>query len=159
MKYLIVYKSRHGTTRKLVKQMYEHLGKEKTSLIELGVNVVPNLEQYEIILIGGSIHAGRIQKDITRFCRKNMPVLLKKKTGLFLCFMDLKKGKQEFETAFPEELRKHSLAHGLFGGELLLEKMNFFERFITRLVSGKKQNISQIDNKAVHEFEEKIMHV
>lgn len=153
MKYLIVFKSKHGTTKKLVHEMYQYLGIEKTRVVELGVDLIPDLNQFNTILIGGSIHGGSIQKEIRSFCQKNSPILLKKKLGLFLCFMMKEKGQAEFEKAFPAELRQHAVASGLFGGELVLEKMNFFERFITRIVAGKKRSISQIDYNAVREFE------
>ena len=80
--------------------------------------------------------------------------MLKKRLGLFLCFMSKTEGKKEFENAFPETLRKASRANGLFGGELILEEMNFMERMIVRKVSGVKESVSEIDREAVEAFEE-----
>lgn len=154
MNFLIIYMSHHGTTEKVARQLKEKLGEKKTTVINLAKEVVPDLVQFDTIIIGGSIHMGQIQKQVRKFCNENKDILLKKRLGLFLCFMNKEQGRDEFETAFPKELREHSSANGLFGGDLLFDKMNFAEKFITRTVSGVKESVSAIDEDAVRIFEE-----
>lgn len=156
MKYLIVFKSRHGTTRKMVEHMQEALGKNQTQVVELGKDTVPDLTTAETILIGGSIHAGLIQNEVKKFCEENKEVLMKKRLGLFLCYMLKQKEKEEFENAFSVQLRNHAIAIGRLGGELLLEKMNWFERFMTKVVGRTSTSVSKIDYQALTEFERKV---
>ena len=156
MKYLIVYMSHHGTTQKVVNELKIKLGENETTTVNLDVDTVPALSKFECIIIGGSIHMGQIQKQIQRFCMDHQHELITHRLGLFLCFMNKEHGKEEFENAYPVELRKYSSADGLFGGELLFEKMNFMEKVVTRKVSGVSESVSAIDEKAIGSFAEAI---
>ncbi len=158
MKYLIIYMSHHGTTRKIVQQLAENLGEACTTVINLEKENVPDLSPYDTILIGGSIHLGEIQKKIKKFCKEHEPVLLQKRVGLFLSSIETEEISDEFTNAFPENLRNHALAHGFFGGELLLDKMNIFEKYFVKAVYGIRGNLSSLDQKAIDSFEQKITH-
>lgn len=152
MKTLIVFMSSHGTTRKVVGLLAERLGTADTIAVNLAERDAPPLAGFDRILVGGSIHVGQIQKKIRHFLGEHRAELLAKPLGLFLCFMDKEHGRQEFDNAFPEDLRKHALACGLFGGELLFEEMNFLERFMIKKVSGQKESVSRLDNGAIEQF-------
>ena len=45
---------------------------------------------------------------------------------------------------FPQILRKHASAKGLFGGEFDFSKMTFPEKFIVKKISGVNKNISNL---------------
>lgn len=152
MNTLIVYMTHHGTTRKVVERLTEGLGSAHTTVINLEKNHTPDLTDFQRVIIGGSIHMGRIQTGVKRFCEVNMDHLLTKQLGLFLCFMNRELGQEEFNTAYPEELRNHAKAHGLFGGELLFEKMNFIEKFIVKMVSKENSSRSELDYAAMDKF-------
>ncbi|MGB9893728.1 MAG: flavodoxin domain-containing protein, partial [Candidatus Saccharicenans sp.] len=113
----------------------------------------PPLENFDLIIIGGSIHAGKIQKEIKRFCRKNMSLLLKKEIALFICCMyDGQKAEQQFNQAFPEKLRQTARAKGIFGGELLFEKMNFLEKTVIKKFIGVKESVSRFNPEEIRNF-------
>lgn len=76
--YLIIYMSRHGTTAKVASELKEKLGTEKTTLVDLERDYVPSLDQFNTVIIGGSVHAGTIQQELMTFCIKNKRELLKK---------------------------------------------------------------------------------
>lgn len=152
MKTLIVYKSKHGSTQKASNYLRERLGVQNADLMELNFRSNIDFSAYESILIGGSIHAGSIQRTIKKFCQNHLPELLKKKIGLFLCYMDKANGIKEFNEAYPEQLRQHALAKGLFGGEFLFEKMNFVERFIIKKISGVTRTKHNLDYDAMDAF-------
>ena len=148
--------SHHGTTRKIATKLAQNLGVENTTLVDLRTDALPDLSAFETIIIGGSIHIGRIQKRINEFCMAKKDVLLNKRVGLFLCFLEPHELKDEFALAYPEWLRNHAIAHGFFGGELLFDKMNFFEKVYVRIIYGIKKSVYEIDDKAIEAFEEKI---
>ena len=62
----------------------------------------------------------------------------------------------EFEDSFPLALRAHAVAKGMFGGEFLLEKMNFLERTAVRRVKGIDTSVSRLDQNAINKFIEEI---
>lgn len=151
MKTLILYMTHHGTTRKVVEYLKTKLGTD-TQSFNLENHDVPDLADYGAVIVGGSIHIGQIQTGVKRFCELHKEELLKKRLGLFICFMNKELGQEEFDNAYARELREHAIAHGLFGGELLFDKMNFIERFIVKMVAKQNQSQSQLDYTAIEKF-------
>lgn len=151
----IIYMSKHGTTEKIALKLHKLIDQEGVHPIDLKINKKPDLTKHDKIIIGGSIHAGSIQKKIKDFIHSNMDELMKKEIALFLCCMkDGEEAREQFENAYPEELRKHAKKIEILGGEFLFDKMNFFERAIVRKVAGVKENISKIDNNKIAEIAE-----
>ena len=152
MNTLIVYMTHHGTTRKVVDRLVNGINTGTTHAVDLEKNESPEFSGYDSVIIGGSIHIGQIQPRIKRFCEQHKETLLGKKLGLFICFMNQELAKQEFDNAYPEELRNHATAKGLFGGELLMEKMNLIEKFMVSKVGKESKSKSQINYEAIDEF-------
>ena len=148
--------SRHGTTAKVAAELKEKLGTEKTKLVDLEKDQVPSLDEFHTVIIGGSVHAGTIQQELMTFCIRNKTELLKKRLGLFMCFMNNDLGELEFEDSFPIDLRRHAIAKGLVGGEFLIEKMTEFERASVKKVKGIDDSVYRIDKKAIQKFIEDI---
>jgi len=156
MSTLIVYMSRHSTTEKVAEMIKRGLKDDEIDIVNLGKTKIPDLSKYSKVIVGGSIHMGVIQKKIRRFCDENLDQLLNKKTGLFICYMDVTKGEEEFQSNYPQELQDKAIAHGLLGGEFLLEKMNFFERMIVKKISKINKSVSKLKSKAITEFIDKM---
>ncbi len=152
MSTLIVYMSRHSTTEKVVEMIKRGLIDSEIEVVNLRKSKTPDLNKFDKIIIGGSIHAGTIQKRISKFCITDSDILLKKKLGLFICHMEIEKAKDEFDSNYPEVLRNHASANGLLGGEFLFEKMNYFEKLIIRKVSKVNSSVSKLKSEAITEF-------
>lgn len=149
---LIVYMSSHGCTEKATLMLRDQLSGEVTLLNLENSGTVP-LDNFDRVIIGGSIRIGSIQKKIRKFCENNLDQLMSKKTGLFICCMfEGDTAIDQYNVAFPEALRNHSLAMGLFGGELEFEKMNVFERMIIKQVADISVDVSKFNADAVREF-------
>lgn len=156
MSYLIVYMSRHGTTAKVATELKKKLGSEKTTIVDLEKDQVPSFDEFRTVIIGGSVHAGTIQQELMTFCIKNRGELLKKRLGLFICFMNNDLQELEFEDSFPIDLRRHAIAKGLVGGEFLIEKMSDLERDVVRKVKGIDDSVYRLDKNAIYKFIEDI---
>jgi menaquinone-dependent protoporphyrinogen oxidase len=152
MRTAIVYASKHGTTEKMAQMIQKDLGEDKAQLFNLKEERNIDLNQFEQIIIGGSIHAGQIQKRIKDFCEHNTVDLLQKRLGLFLCCMDEKRAEEQFNNAYPETLRSHAISKKVLGGEFLFEKMNFFERAIVKKIAKVNESQHNIDEEKVREF-------
>ncbi len=160
MKCLIVYCSSHGTTEKAVRFLSEGLGGNVLAVDLKRDKEKFDLANFDTVIIGGSIHAGNIQRKIKQFIKNNLDTLLEKDVGLFLCCMhDGESAIEQFNNAFPHELRKNSAAMGLFGGEFLLSEMNFLEKQIVKKVSGATIDQSNLDYEAIKEFASKLNHI
>jgi menaquinone-dependent protoporphyrinogen oxidase len=153
MKIIILYMSHLGTVRKVAEEMQQDLGADRTTLVDLGAEDAPSLEGFDTVIIGGSIHVGNIQSKIQKYCAHHEKELLQKRLGLFVCFMDKDYGQKEFDEAFSEPLRLHSKVNGLFGGEFLVDKMNFVERLMVKMKTGVTNNVSALREGAIETFE------
>lgn len=151
MKTAIIYTTRHGTTEKVAQMIKEELNNE-TELINLRKNKNADLRPFEKIIIGSSIHTGKIPKKLCKFMEKNMDILLEKPLGLFLCCMYEKETWSQFEEAFPATLREHARSNKCVGGELLLENMNFLEKAMIKKMTGTNTSQSNIDQHKVREL-------
>lgn len=152
MKTLIVYASSHGTTGACAGKLEKSLGGDVTR-VNLKKIRDPGVEDYDTVLIGGSIHAGRMNGRVSGFCGRNLETLLNRKVGLFMCCMEEgDKRREQFEKAFGKKLRDHARAHGFFGGEFKLQRMNFIEKFIIKKVAGVRKPVSRIDEEAIRDF-------
>jgi len=134
MSTLVVYATKHGSTGKCSEMLSEKI-KGKVDLFNLKDGRVPELSGYDKVIIGGSIYAGRIQKEVTEFCIKNLSTLKEKKIGLFICCMFQKSAEVQLNSSFPQELQKIAVARESFGGEMKFSEFNFFEKAITKMVS------------------------
>lgn len=126
MKIAIVYATKYGCTKKCAEILKSYLHGE-VSIYSAKADKI-NLSQYDVVFIGGSVYMGKIQKEITQFCKHNLKQLLHKKIGLFACCYTPKDTEGFFETLFPLELLNHASSVTSVGGKMDYEKMNFLYR-------------------------------
>jgi menaquinone-dependent protoporphyrinogen oxidase len=134
LKSLIVYATKHGATAKCASILSKKLSGE-VNFHDLNIGSVPNLTQYDRVIIGGSIYTGRIQKEVGEFCSQYLDILKNKKLGLFICCMFKNNAEAHLSSAFPQEILKSAAARENFGGEMRFSNMSFGEKMITRMVS------------------------
>ena len=150
---VIVYMSRHGTTEKVAGMIKDSIKNEPVTIINLEKHRNPDVSKCDLILIGGSFHVGKIQKEVRKFCVKNEKLLLTKNIGLFVCGMftgdELQK---EFNNAFSEKLRNHAKAIGFMGYELYFEKMDPVTRKLMKKMNGVTQNVYKINYENIKRF-------
>lgn len=143
MKTVIIYASKHGTTEQCAVKLSEKLeGKVEVYNIKKGENI--DFIQYDKVIIGGSIYAGKIQKEISEFCLKNIGELKNRKLGLFICCISKNDVEKQINSSFSQELLAHAVAKESFGGEFRFKEMSFIEKTITKVVS---KMLAKTDNK------------
>lgn len=152
MKSIIVYCSSHGTTAKAARILAEQL-EGKVDRVDLSQYRDPDLSSYDAVIIGGSIHAGNIQRKVKQFINNNHDILLTKKLGFFLCcYRDGEGANEQFENAYPADLRAVAKSEGLFGGEFIFADMNLIERIIIKKVAGVASDTSTFNVDSIKQF-------
>lgn len=152
MKTLILYATRHGCAEKCAAKLGAALQGEVKIANFKDAGAI-DLADYEAVVIGGSIHAGKIQKGVKNFYAKNLEVLKSKRLGLFLCCMEEgPKAEEQFAGAFPEVLVRAATAKGFFGGELDFDRMNWLEKAIIKKVSKIDASVSKIKEQTILDF-------
>lgn len=141
MKTLIIYASTYGFTQDCVQMLKQNLNGE-TRIVNINKDVVPPLDDFDIILIGGSIYIGQIHKKIKKYCLSHLDELKNKKLGFFVSCGSAETVDTYFKNSFPEALLDKALSTQNFGGEMRPDKMNFFHKFVSNMVekSAEKEN-------------------
>jgi menaquinone-dependent protoporphyrinogen oxidase len=148
---LILYGSKYGCTAKCAYLLRDKL--ENADVIDLSQNypVSVSLEDYNAVLIGTPVYAGKINKAVAKFCTANLDKLKEKKIGLFVCCGLPEKAMEQLETGFPKQLVQTARVKAYFGYQYEMEQLNFFERIIMRLL-GKHRNENEIRHAAIEDF-------
>ncbi|MDT8718350.1 flavodoxin domain-containing protein [Clostridium sp. 19966] len=154
MNNVILYSTKHGTTEKCAKLLGEKLS-GKTTLIDLKGSKEVDLSAYDKVIIGGAVYMGKIQKEVTSFCKENSKSLLNKKLGVFICGMsdDIEK---ELTASYPKEILEKAEARECFGGEFIFQNMSFFEKLIIKKIAKTDKNISKLSEESINRFVEKM---
>jgi menaquinone-dependent protoporphyrinogen oxidase len=156
MKTLITYSTTHGCTGKIANELASQFEGDIT-VVDLKNNPNPDLKGYERVIIGGSIHAGQIQKRVKTFCNKNAEILKQKELGLFIACMEQgKTAQKQLLDAYPAELIDHAKSTTCFGGEFDFEKMNFLEKMVVKKVAKINHSTSKLDHEAIRKFSKKM---
>ncbi len=166
MKTLIVYATKHGTTEECAKILAGRLEGE-VELVNIKNSEPSSIDMYEKIILGTSIYAGNGQPEIKEFCKKNLAKLKEKPLGLFISCMfdDENQIRAALENAFTPELVSHAAAAYAFGGAFKMNRLNFFEKTIVKLVAKQskkeggpfggydgKTDISTVSDSKISEF-------
>ncbi|MDP4083315.1 MAG: flavodoxin domain-containing protein [Bacillota bacterium] len=158
MKNVIIYTTKYGSVENAAKLLKEHLAGEAL-LVNIMNENPPGLEKFDNVMIGGSIYAGRIQKKLSKFVVKNLPQLLTKRVGLFVCAGEKEQSVREKElvNAFPKELFEHAVVKEIFGYEIHYGKLNFWEKKLVSSILGHKEGCSLLSQEKIRSFAKEIL--
>jgi len=160
MKILIAYATRFGTTEKCAGILAEILRKKnlEVEIVDLKKNIRVKPENYDLVVVGGSFVAFRMNAFVKKFVKRNLNILLNTKTGIFMCGAD-ENWKDEIKKGFPQELLDKAVAKGYFGYEMNWDKMNPMVRNIMQKASKTTEPVSKINTENIRKFAEEIIKV
>ncbi|MCL2236276.1 MAG: flavodoxin domain-containing protein [Defluviitaleaceae bacterium] len=140
MKTLIVYATKNGGTAEIARQIGDKL--EGATLHNLK-DEAPNPADFDAVIIGSSIYAGKIRKEAAHFIADNLETLYTKRVGLFIC--GLKESQSYWQDNFPPRLLAHCKSGKFLGCYYDPKKTGFFDRFVVRAVGKIKTNYNGFD--------------
>jgi len=140
---LIVYRSKYGFTAERSRALAQRITSECT-VYDLAARGVPDPRNFDVVLVGGSIYGGKIQREVSAFCDRYSPVLRERRVGLFIgCLYEGDHARAQLQAAFPDWLTGHAFAAGLFGGEIRYRDLGFLDRLLVRSVSPQFVDLSR----------------
>ncbi|UMZ74448.1 flavodoxin domain-containing protein [Natranaerofaba carboxydovora] len=137
MKTVILYATKYGCTEKAAAKLTEKISEQISSdvtKVNLKTQETPDLIEFDCIILGGSIYAGRIQKEIKELIQQSGYLIKEKPLGLFVCCGFQDKAMEQMKEAFGE-LYDSARVKEYFGAMFNTEKMNFAEKLIVKVVS------------------------
>lgn len=152
MRTIIIYATKHGSAENAASMLKAWLEGE-IQILNIMLEDVPNLAPYENVVLGGSIYMGKIQKKLAKYMAANLPILMKKRIGLFICAGEKEEiRRRELETAFPIELYTHAVCKEIFGYEIHYEKLNFIEKKLASAILGHNQSYCNLSEEKIKSF-------
>lgn len=162
MKSLIVYDTRHGTSRAVAERIaaaMEAAGGE-ADLLDLsargaaakGGAAAGSLSGYDAVAIGAPFYMGQWSRRAAAFAKAREAELAGKRLGLFALGSDAELGVEAAKAALPASLAGALAAAAYIGGSIRVAGLGRFERFIVKMVSGKAEDSSNLDLAAADSF-------
>jgi len=154
MNTLILYATKHGAAADIAQRIAEKTS--GTTLHNLAQANVPNLADFDCIIVGSAVYAGMFRKEAKAFLAAHADVLLQKRLGLFASGLLPAEEQKNFADNVPAQLLAHASAAMLLGGVFDPAKANFAERMAMKAVAKQTGYVSTIDNGKIAAFVEAV---
>ncbi|MCT2537805.1 flavodoxin domain-containing protein [Aquibacillus koreensis] len=153
MKTVILYTTKYGAVEQSAFKLKELLP-EPTILFNLNKEYPTSLEEYDRVIIGGSIYMGQIQRKLIQYINEHLSTLLSKQVGMFICagHPDADVVASELQGAFPLALYNHAKVKDSFGHIYDFEKLNFIDTFITKKIVGISKSETKLLDDKINSF-------
>jgi menaquinone-dependent protoporphyrinogen oxidase len=152
LKILIAYRTKYGTAAACARTLLEKIGGD-TVLADLADARDVNVREYDVVLVGGSIYGGKVQRTVVSFCERNRVALLQRKVGIYLCCLyQGEDALMQLQSAFPDWLIAHSFARALPGGEIHYAKLTLLDRLLVRGLPHPPGDLSKMKPAALEEL-------
>lgn len=149
MNTLIVYFTKHGAAQKIAEGLAAQL--ENATLCNGKKEPIPALKDFDRVVVGSSLYAGSIGKEVKAFLTERAQELGEKPLGLFLSGLDATGEERYFAANFPQSLLTRAKAKAFLGGAYDPAQCAFGERFVMKLL-GKNQAVSTISHEDIQRF-------
>jgi menaquinone-dependent protoporphyrinogen oxidase len=160
MKALVIYGSRWGGTVAVARRIGDILSEEGYSVdIVDAKNKSPNLEIYDLVIVGSGIRADKWTKETVNFLEKNAEQLKTRKTALFVsCQMADRPEKEVYDNAKNQYLKQTAqryglqpVSYGFFGGFMDFSHSHGLIVDIMIRVNRKSLHKNGLDTRKVHD--------
>lgn len=132
MNAVIVYASKYGTVERFAGELKDELG-QGCETHNLRDSKDLDISSYDVVFIGGSIYAGRIQSEVQHFCSRRQDQLLEKHVGLFIsCLYEGEDAERQLVASFPDWLYAHAFGTYIIGGEVRPAQLRLLDSILMK---------------------------
>ena len=153
MKTLILYATKYGAAREIAGRIATRIDGAVIHDLKKG-GAPPPLTEFDCIIIGSSVYAGTIHKEVKAFLGQHADTLREKKLGLFICGMDPTREKAEFESNFSPDILQAAKAASYLGGIFDPKKAGAIERFLLKKIAKISEYTNIINDDKIEQFVE-----
>ena len=152
MKALILYATKYGAAREIAEQIAKMMN--DAAIHDLKQNGIPDITEFDCVIIGSSVYAGSIRKEAKTFVIKNANLLRNKKLGLFISGIGESGEKKYFSDNFPQDILQTAKTTSFLGGIFDPQKAGAIERFIIKIVTKQSGYLNTISKEKIKMFAE-----
>ena len=134
-----MYESRQGYTHTCAKEIGSLLD-GSVVIVKAKDGYKEALEQYDLVIIGSAVYAGRVPSSIKKFCKLKMKDLMNRPLALFMNGIGIEFKDKYYSKNYHVSLLDHTLEKGWFGGVIEVDKHKNVTKFIlSRILNGEKE--------------------
>lgn len=102
MQTIVFYASKTGASKTYAEAIARTLGNCALANLQ---EAHPNFDDYDLIIIGSGVRLAKAYKTTRTFLKKELPMLLQKKTAIYLCNGEPASFEQSVANSIPQELQ------------------------------------------------------
>ena len=149
MKVLVAYLSRYGTARRCATDIAKRVTAE-VDVVDLAATRVVDLAPYAMVVVGGSVYAGKIERRLLSFCETHRQQLSQKSLAVYLCCLyQGEHALRQLHEAYPEWLLAHAFHAALPGGELRYADLRWRDRMAVRGLAKPGEDVRLLKPEAI----------
>jgi menaquinone-dependent protoporphyrinogen oxidase len=156
-KILIGYGTTEGHTARIADYLADVIRGQghKTQAVDLKRSPGTRLDEFDAVLVGGSIHMGKHEEPVRDFVQNNRAALERLPSAFFSVSLaahgDLENARAYVEN-FEQETGWHPTQVGLFSGALLYRQYGFIKRLMMKKIVSDKPGSLSTDTSRDHEY-------
>jgi menaquinone-dependent protoporphyrinogen IX oxidase len=169
-KTLILFGSKYGTTEEIAHTIAKGLSRNTNTNYDPSTSdsvvlanfkklgpVKSKIHEFERIILGAPIYAGRSPGYIARFVDKYEHQLRIAEVHLFIiCSARGEEARVNLEQAFTPWILAHAKSKNTFGGRIILDKLKSMDSFLIKRAANVLEDVDTIDHKAIELFIESL---
>ena len=150
-KVLVAYATWAGSTAGVAERIAEVLNRNGLTAEAVRAKEVRDISPYGAVVLGSSVHAGKLHPDALKFARRNAAGLGAKPFAAFIVCLAMKGSDEKARATAaayldPVRLQVKPLSEGLFAGALNLDKLGFVERTIMKAMKAESGDFRKWDD-------------
>ncbi len=160
MKTLVVYDTKHGSTREVAETVAESMRSKgaEVALLDLRTKgaLRASLDAYGAVVLGAPFYMGRWSTRAARFAKERETELAARRFAFFTLGSTPELQVAGARAALPQSLADAGREAVHLGSKLDYPKLGGFEKFIVKAVSGKAESMSNLDLKGAADFGQRL---
>ncbi len=138
---LVAYASKAGSTGEVAEAIGQALAASGVTVDVVPVEAAPAVQDYQAVVVGSAIRAGKWLSAATRFVQTHQPTLSRIPTAYFTCCMTLCQDTEENRQkalGYMDPVRSivTPVAVGAFAGKLDYSKLSFLDGTMMKVMGG-----------------------
>lgn len=146
---VILYKSKHGATRKIGKVLNQYIG--DCLLMNLTDVDYATLQKADIIIVGTPVYYGKLDLDIVRFVKENQNLLVPRKYCLYVVGIFQNEFMAYVTAAFDYDILKNIRVIDGLGGALYYPQLSVIEKLVLQVMNKRSPVINKEKGKDIFE--------
>lgn len=133
----LIYKSRHGSTKKIAKVIKMHI-KDSVTLLDYKDLKHDDLKVFDTIVLGVPVYYGKLDEEMVHFIKNNQEILAQKDYSIFVMALFYSEFMRYLTEAFDYEILKNTKTLAGLGGALYYPDLSISEKMVLSVMNKKR---------------------